>query len=130
MKKLKSLEIPGTGYKFFMDNAECAPNALEKIQSLINSLTEEAKELKSEATKDNTAKIQCLNLVSYCLYQVSKTLIKGISITTMKTPRHLKKKIAMKNSMKISLLVRVTLPSMLWVNRQASDHLLNRTIRQ
>ncbi len=30
MKKLKSLEIPGTGYKFFMDNAECAPNALEK----------------------------------------------------------------------------------------------------
>ncbi|KAA9267912.1 hypothetical protein F6I40_09895, partial [Escherichia coli] len=77
MKKLKSLEIPGTGYKFFMDNAECAPNALEKIQSLINSLTEEAKELKSEATKDNTAKIQCLNLVSYCLYQVSKTLIKG-----------------------------------------------------
>lgn len=77
MKKLKSLEIPGTGYKFFMDNAECAPNALEKIQSLINSLTEEAKELKSEATKDNTAKIQCLNLASYCLYQVSKTLIKG-----------------------------------------------------
>ena len=114
MKKLKSLEIPGTGYKFFMDNAECAPNALEKIQSLINSLTEEAKELNSEATKDNTAKIQCLNLVSYCLYQVSKTLIKG----------------NMKNSMKISLLVRVTLPSMLWVNRQASDRLLNRTIRQ
>lgn len=43
MKKLKSLEIPGTGYKFFMDNAEWAPNALEKIQVLSTALLKKRK---------------------------------------------------------------------------------------